>query len=472
MSATTLIFPIRLASPPFKLDLEQLDPAVFKGGDNVTFDDSGLNQPAVDIAAAVNPGEVVVNAVKDYVFGSSSGGRITGTGGLLKTNSGQLTLTIDNDYTGETVIGGGTIQLGDGVAWGGSLGLGNVINHGTLAFHRADAVTNSAMITGAGAVVHRGGGQLTLSGNNSYSGGTTIRNQSTLLAGSATALGSGIVTLAGGVLSCAGLQIDNAIQVTADSTIENTSSSSLQLNSGAISRTGGTLTLSGSGPIRINAGGLAYSGPIDLQTTLQSYNTEGAQVFNGIISGPGAYQRRWPGQGYTGETVFNAANTYYGGTLLREGSIGFGVSTVSAFPGMIDSGPIGVGALNQDNATYTAVYAAGGARTVANEIVLNSAGQAFIIKGVHDLNLSGPINLGGSAKSIQVENAARSILSGDISNGELAKTGGGVLFINGNNNASSSTVSAGALGGEGTFTGPVTVEPGGALSPGARHSAR
>ncbi len=446
-------------------------PAVFKGGDNVTFDDSGLHQPAVDIAAAVNPGEVVVNAAKNYVFGSSSGGRITGSGGLVKTNTGQLTLTIDNDYSGDTVIGGGTIQLGDGAAVAGSLGLGNVINLGTLAFYRIDSVTNRSMITGTGAVVHRGGGQLTLSGNNSYSGGTTIRDQGTLLAGSATALGSGPVTLAGGILSSAGLQIDNAVQVTADSTINNTSSSSLQLNSSAISRTGGTLTLSGNGPVRLNAAGLTYSGPIDLQTTLQSYNTEGAQVLNGAISGPGVFQRRWPGQNYTGETVLNAQNTYYGGTLLREGSIGLGASTVSTFPGMIDSGPIGVGALNQDNATYTAVYAAGGARTVANEIVLNSAGQAFIIKGAHDLTLSGPVNLGGASKAIQVENTARTVLSGDISNGEFVKTGSGVLFINGNNNASSSTVSAGALGGMGTFAGPVTVEPGGALSPGAPFGA-
>jgi len=438
---------------------------VFKDGDNVTFDDSGSNNVPVNLANVVSPTLLVVNATKDYAFSSTSGGSISGSGSLLKTNSGRLTLTTDNDYK-DTTVAAGTVQLGDGATLGGSLGTGNVTNNGTLIYNRPDYVTNTIAIRGTGALVQRGGGLLALGGASSYSGGTTVSNASFLFITSSSALGTGPVNLAGGTLSGTSYSLDNAVHVSADSTIDNPNSGdgSVQFNSSAITHSGGTLTISGVGPVRLNAGGIAYNGPIDLQTVLTCFNGGGEQVFNGVISGTGMLERR-NGAGAT--TILNAANTYSGGTKLRQGSIGFGTSTVSTSPPTIDSGPIGTGPLNQDNVIGTAVFASGGARMVANSIVLNSVGGAFIIQGSFDLILSGTVDLGGADKTIQVDNTANSILSGDISNGNLIKTGSGVLYINGNNTANSTLVSAGTLGGTGIFSGPVIVEAGGTLAPGA-----
>jgi hypothetical protein len=163
----------------------------------------------------------------------------------------------------------------------------------------------------------------------------------------------------------------------------------------------------------------------------------------------------------------NALNTYAGGTLLREGSIGFGINSVSTTPGTVDSGPIGTGTLTQDNATYTAVFASGGPRIVGNNITLNPAGQAFIIKGSFDLTLSGILDVGNQPKVIQVDNTAKTIITGDIIDSDLIKSGSGVLYVNGNNSASSTIVSNGTLAGVGIFSGPVTVLPGATLAPGA-----
>jgi autotransporter-associated beta strand protein len=328
-------------------------------------------------------------------------------------------------------------------------------------------VNYNPVITGSGSLVQQGPGTLTLRGVNTYTGGTTIRNGSTLSLGTASAMGTGPANLAGGTLSSGAFTLANAINVTADSTINNVAGSQLHFNSSSFGGTGGTLTLVG-GPIRLNAAGVTCDRPVVISGgLLQCYNRDGEQTFNGVISGPGVFQRRWPDGNplNSGAVVLNAANTYSGGTLLREGSIGFGADSEGS-PGSVTAGPIGTGSLNQDNATYTAVFAAGGPRTVGNPIMLNPAGQALIIKGSLDLTLSGPINLGGGTKSLQVENTAQTILSGEVSGGSLVKTGNGTLYLDGVDSASLTTVRAGALGGTGLISGPVIVETDGALAPG------
>lgn len=68
-------------------------------------------------------------------------------------------------------------------------------------FNAADRWTND--IAGAGRLVKSGSGVLTLSGDNSYSGGTIVKD-GTLVASSADALGTGGVLVSGGTLSLAG----------------------------------------------------------------------------------------------------------------------------------------------------------------------------------------------------------------------------------------------------------------------------
>nr|WP_275094294.1 autotransporter outer membrane beta-barrel domain-containing protein [Salmonella enterica] len=89
---------------------------------------------------------------------------------------------------GATVDSGTTLQIGNS----GTLGTfnGDIVDNGTLTFNRSDAAAYGSVISGSGNVVKQGGGELTLSNNNSYSGGTTIA-EGTLTATAGGALGSG-----------------------------------------------------------------------------------------------------------------------------------------------------------------------------------------------------------------------------------------------------------------------------------------
>ena len=442
-------------------------PSVFNTGDNVLFDNTGDNAASIDLAGPIGAGTVVVGASKDYVFTTTGGtGKLTGSGNLVKTNSGTLTLVVDNDHSGDTEIRQGTVVVGDGVNMRGILAGGSVTNHGRLVYNRPDDVTVANAIHGSGSVVQSGSAVLTLSGANTFSGGLVVSN-GTAAVNLAGALGTGALTLSGGTFAPGGITVTNAFVLRADTTI-NVAGGEPQFVGNSVSGTGGTLTLSGS-QMRFSGAGFDFSRPIVNELTLRSYNNTGVQTFSGVISGSGAYQRRWSDStvGNNGATVFSGANTYSGGTMLREGGIGFGISSVSSTPGTVDSGPIGTGPLNQDTATYTAVFAVGGARTLHNAVVLNPAGQAFIITGDQDLTFAGTIDLGAASKEIRVENTAKTILTGDVSNGPLVKGGPGILLIHGNNAATMNTVTAGTLGGTGTFTGGVTVQSGGALAPGA-----
>lgn len=122
-------------------------------------------------------GSITGNVVNDgaLVFdrsdGLAFGGTISGTGRLEVRGLG-LGLTADNTYSGGTTIGAGsTLQLGTGGTTGGIVG--DVLNNGHLVFARSDVVTFGGRVSGTGDLTNAGGG-LILTGNNSYSGTTTI----------------------------------------------------------------------------------------------------------------------------------------------------------------------------------------------------------------------------------------------------------------------------------------------------------
>ncbi|WP_156076273.1 autotransporter-associated beta strand repeat-containing protein [Erythrobacter colymbi] len=125
-------------------------------------------------------------------------GVISGSGSLTKGAAGVLVLTGDNTYAGTTTISGGTLQIGNGGTTG-SLGAGDVTNDARLNFNRSDNITIANNFGGTGTLFQFGAGTLTLTGSNTYSGGTRIL-AGNVFAGSAGVLGTGRIGMEGGNL--------------------------------------------------------------------------------------------------------------------------------------------------------------------------------------------------------------------------------------------------------------------------------
>lgn len=114
---------------------------------------------------------------------------LSGSGSLVKTGTGELTLSGDNDYSGGTTISGGTLTADHA----DSLGTGAVANSGVLQVGEGELENT---LSGSGSLVKTGTGELTLGGDNSYSGDTTIAD-GTLIAANVNALGSGNIDNSG-----------------------------------------------------------------------------------------------------------------------------------------------------------------------------------------------------------------------------------------------------------------------------------
>ncbi|EBO3920133.1 fibronectin-binding autotransporter adhesin ShdA [Salmonella enterica] len=114
---------------------------------------------------------------------------LSGSGSLVKTGTGELTLSGDNTYSGGTTITGGTLTADHA----DSLGSGDIDNSGVLKVGEGELENT---LSGSGSLVKTGTGELTLGGDNSYSGATTITD-GTLIAANVNALGSGNIDNSG-----------------------------------------------------------------------------------------------------------------------------------------------------------------------------------------------------------------------------------------------------------------------------------
>ena len=162
----------------------------------------------------------------------SYGGAISGSGQLVKLGTGLLDLTGTSTYSGPTTISAGTVELdGNGdnlptataltIASGGVLDLAGVpqtvgslsgsagatvTNHYseypiptlTVAPSSGSTTTFAGDIIGRNALALSGSGELTLSGTNTYYGGTTVSGGTLDIAAPSALAGSGLVTIAAG----------------------------------------------------------------------------------------------------------------------------------------------------------------------------------------------------------------------------------------------------------------------------------
>jgi autotransporter-associated beta strand protein len=406
----------------------------FFAGDAVTFDNTGSDNPPINISASVSPSSVTVNATQSYDF---TGAAIV-TGKLIKTNTGTLILENNNTYSGPTVIGGGTLQVGGNVNSGmaGTLGAGPITNNGALVFDLAQnysvttnifgtgSITNigsSGTVTlsgsiGGGGVYMSGSGVMALSGSNSYAGPTIVSSGS-LRPENNHALGAGITSTV--VSNGAQLYID------VSSTITNkpislagtgvSSDGALRAGGGGATTIGGVISFTADTQIAVDGGAI-----------LNLTNSTGitAPGINLTLSGGGVGNITGPltlGAGAVtvsgGTWNIAATNTYTGSTIINGGTL--------IIPTKTALGPV---------STFTPAYVQinGGSLGVTNNVTFADGLGGFAANGGF-----GGFNVGAGA-TLTISNQ----ISGS---GTIIKSGPGTLILSGSN----------------TFSGILNIDTGG-----------
>ena len=156
--------------------------------DAVVFDNTGIAKPIVNLATAVTPASITVDATGNYTF---AGSPITGVASLTKSGSGTLTLLNTNSYAGITTIAGGTLQVGNGGTSGSLPVGGTVVDYGSLVFNRSDTANFNGVINGPGSLTQAGSGTLLITATQNHYGGTTINPGSTVQLGNGALADSG-----------------------------------------------------------------------------------------------------------------------------------------------------------------------------------------------------------------------------------------------------------------------------------------
>ena len=188
------------------------------GGDNLAFrKSSGANSFDVSISNIDMSGSGILLLGVNNNVNSIQNLSVSGT--TTVSSGGQLRVNVDNDYSiGEVVAtGGGEVYLNSapqdtgpiqatstGLSGGGGTIYGGLFsgNATTLRIEASSAKSSGTVLTDQDsslALVVAGSSSQTLSGNNTYTGGTEVESGS-LIAGSTSALGSGSVTVNGGTL--------------------------------------------------------------------------------------------------------------------------------------------------------------------------------------------------------------------------------------------------------------------------------
>ncbi|ECS0149212.1 autotransporter outer membrane beta-barrel domain-containing protein [Salmonella enterica] len=250
---------------------------------------------------ALGSGDVTDNATLELNTGGTFDNAISGSGKVEKSGDDALTLSGANTYTGGTLISDGTLVASNVEA----LGTGDVTDNAVLELNTGGDFDNA--ISGSGQVEKSGDGTLTLSGSNTYTGGTTI-NDGTLIATSVDALGSGDVTDNATLALNTGGTFDNAISGSGQ--VVKSGDDVLTL-SGANSYSGGTLISDGT-LVASNVEALG-TGDVTDNATLEM-NTGGDFINN--IGGTGRVEK----SGDDALTL-SGSNTYTGGTTINDGTL-------------------------------------------------------------------------------------------------------------------------------------------------------
>ena len=368
--------------------------------------------------------------------GAVDGGSGTWTAGPTNwTNSGG---SINQAWGGQTAVfraTPGTVSVVGPITFTGlqfetsgytlAAGAGGVLNTSTaettVRLGNAVMATIGVAISGSGGLSVQGAGTLVFTGDNTYSGGTTIASGSILQIGSGGTSGSIIGNVAnnGTLVFNRSDTLAFAGSISGDGLLRQDGTGTLVL-SGTSSYTGGTIVNAGtvsvsadanlgdpSGRLTLNGGTLLTTAdmiatrPVTLAAAVGTIATAGGTTFSlgGVVDGPGNLVKTGGGR-----LVLGGANTYAGGTLISDGTL-----SISADANL----GLGGTSLVIDGATLqtTSSFASG------RPITLTSSGGTIDTTGGSNFTVLGGLN----------------------GTGALTKIGGGTLTLSGGNGYSGGT---------------------------------
>ena len=447
--------------------------------ENLTLSGSGVSSGGALISASGTntvSGTVTLNA--DATVTTTSGltlsGVVSGAYALTKEGSGSLTLSGSNSYTGATTVSAGTLVAGHANALGTTAGSTTVSNGATLAI--ADGITVAEALTVSGSGVSSAGalqvtgGSATLSGAVTMAADTTIGVSGTgltlsgIVGGShaLTKTGSGMLTLSGDNTYTGATTVSAGVLYITHANALGTTAAGTTIASDATLRIGTGLTVAenltisgigvstGIGAVKVNGGTATISGAITLaaDASIGSYNSGDTLTISGIMSG-GFNLTKVGG----GTVVLSGTNSYTGTTTVSEGTLS-----------IAGSGNISTGTVTLNGGTLDVT---GSAVTLANAVALGSSHGTISVGSGSALTLSGVIS---GANNLAKSGGGALTLSGTGTYTGTTTVGAGTLVVTGTlNGASAGAVTVGnggTLAGTGTVNGGLTVQSGGTLSPG------
>lgn len=358
-------------------------------------------------------GDINNNAILEFSGSDSKtvSNVISGTGALVQSGSGIITLTGGNSYSGITSINNGVLMVGTG----GVLGSGLIINNATLGFGGSDSQWVSNAISGTGVLIQSGTGSTTIYGANSYSGGTII-NGGVLSVSVANNLGAGGVSV----------NANGTLNVTAAMTL----TTSISGSGNMVKNGAGNLVLQGvndfSGFFTVNSGGLIFDG-VDAENGAASINLNGGSLmlgasYIGNIATIGSL---------SGNKITSLINASYGSaTGTRFLSVNQSVDGVYVGKIEASSGARTIGLIKSGSATLTLsgtnTYTGG---TTINEGTLLAGSNSAFSSGTVTVNNGGTLNLGLAGSPHTIGNSI-TVNNGGVLKG-VGTLGGTVNFVAG-----------------------------------------